>query len=38
MLKIHMRKNMPCYVCKTPIIKTQINGRGTYFCPQCQKM
>jgi formamidopyrimidine-DNA glycosylase len=38
MLKVHMRKGKSCFVCKTPIIKTKINGRGTYFCPKCQRM
>jgi formamidopyrimidine-DNA glycosylase len=38
MLKVHMRKGKPCFTCKTLIIKTKINGRGTYFCPKCQRM
>ncbi|MBI2600374.1 bifunctional DNA-formamidopyrimidine glycosylase/DNA-(apurinic or apyrimidinic site) lyase [Candidatus Daviesbacteria bacterium] len=27
----------PCEKCKTNIEKIQLGGRGTYFCPTCQK-
>ncbi|EAG4417330.1 DNA-formamidopyrimidine glycosylase, partial [Listeria monocytogenes] len=27
----------PCVVCGTPIEKIKLNGRGTHFCPNCQK-
>ncbi|MBP5256861.1 MAG: DNA-formamidopyrimidine glycosylase [Mycoplasma sp.] len=36
-LKVHQRENKLCKNCKTPIVKIKINGRGTYFCPKCQK-
>ena len=36
-LNVHQRENKPCKKCKTPIIKIKVNGRGTYFCPKCQK-
>lgn len=36
-LNVHLRKDMPCYVCQTPIIKTKVATRGTYYCPKCQK-
>lgn len=36
-LKVYARKGEPCYVCKTPIKKITLGGRGTYFCPKCQK-
>jgi len=36
-LNVHTLENEPCKVCKTPIVKTKVNGRGTYFCPKCQK-
>lgn len=26
-----------CKICGTKIIKDKINGRGTYYCPKCQK-
>lgn len=36
-LKVYGRKGDPCYNCSTPILKTVIAGRGTFFCPKCQK-
>ena len=36
-LKVYGRENKPCVVCKEPIKKTLIGGRGTCFCPNCQK-
>jgi formamidopyrimidine-DNA glycosylase len=30
------RKGKPCFICGTPIEKTSVGGRGTYFCPACQ--
>lgn len=36
-LKVYQRQNQPCLVCKATIEKTRVNGRGTHFCPQCQK-
>ncbi|WP_027120471.1 bifunctional DNA-formamidopyrimidine glycosylase/DNA-(apurinic or apyrimidinic site) lyase [Mycoplasmopsis lipofaciens] len=38
LLKVHLRNNKPCLVCSTPINKIWINGRGTYYCPNCQKL
>lgn len=35
--KVYDREGKPCLVCKTPIKRTALAGRGTYFCPQCQK-
>jgi len=35
--KVYDRKDKPCLVCKTPIQRTALGGRGTYFCPKCQK-
>jgi len=26
-----------CIICKAQIIKIKIKGRGTYYCPECQK-
>ena len=31
------RKGKPCFVCGTPIERISIGGRGTYYCPSCQK-
>lgn len=36
-LMVHTQENKPCKVCKTPIKKIKVNGRGTYYCPRCQK-
>lgn len=37
-LNVHMRKNEPCYVCGSLIIKEKVGERGTYYCPTCQKI
>lgn len=31
------REGAPCRVCRTPIARTDIGGRGVFFCPECQK-
>jgi formamidopyrimidine-DNA glycosylase len=36
-LRVHDRKGQPCLICGTPIEKFQLGGRGTYYCPKCQK-
>ena len=36
-LNVHTKKGEPCSRCNTLIEKTKVNGRGTYFCPSCQK-
>ena len=36
-LKVHKREKRPCCVCKNTIIKEKVGGRGTYYCPHCQK-
>ena len=33
---VHARKDEPCNVCGRPIVKIQLAGRGTYYCPHCQ--
>lgn len=35
--KVYDREGKPCVVCKTPIKRISLGGRGTYFCPKCQK-
>lgn len=35
--RVYAREGKPCVVCKTPIKRISLGGRGTYFCPQCQK-
>lgn len=36
-LLVHTRVGMPCVNCGSKILKTRVNGRGTYYCPKCQK-
>ena len=36
-LYVHQRKDEKCLVCDHVIIKDKIGGRGTYYCPNCQK-
>lgn len=35
--KVYDRQGKPCLVCKAPIKRISLGGRGTYFCPKCQK-
>ncbi|WP_029512501.1 bifunctional DNA-formamidopyrimidine glycosylase/DNA-(apurinic or apyrimidinic site) lyase [Mycoplasmopsis iners] len=37
-LKVHMRENEPCARCQSRIVKIFVNQRGTYLCPNCQKI
>lgn len=36
-LLVHQRQGKECSICKSEIIKIKVNGRGTYYCPKCQK-
>ncbi|SDC10123.1 DNA-(apurinic or apyrimidinic site) lyase [Paenibacillus sp. UNCCL117] len=36
-LRMYGRKGEPCYTCGGPIEKSVVAGRGTHFCPACQK-
>ena len=36
-LFVHTKANKPCTTCNTNIIKIKVGGRGTYYCPKCQK-
>ncbi len=35
--RVYQRDGQPCLVCQTPIKRIKISGRGTFFCPVCQK-
>ena len=35
---VHGREGEPCVSCKETIVKTRVGGRGTYFCPRCQRL
>lgn len=36
--KAYGRVDEPCDRCGTPIAKSRVGGRGTWFCPNCQKL
>ena len=36
-LMVHKRAGQKCFVCGSIIKKEKIGGRGTYYCPICQK-
>ena len=36
-LMVHTRANKPCLKCNSIIKKIKVGGRGTYYCPKCQK-
>ena len=35
--KVHQKENQQCEICGSLIKKTVVAGRGTYYCPSCQK-
>jgi formamidopyrimidine-DNA glycosylase len=35
--RVYMRGGQPCLVCGTPVRRTVLGGRGTHYCPTCQK-
>jgi len=35
--RVYAREGKPCLVCKSPIKRMALGGRGTYFCPRCQR-
>jgi formamidopyrimidine-DNA glycosylase len=37
-LKVYGREGKPCVVCGTILKKIKVNGRGTVYCPKCQKL
>jgi formamidopyrimidine-DNA glycosylase len=36
--KVYGRGGEPCDRCGTPIAKSRVGGRGTWFCPTCQRL
>lgn len=36
-LLVHNKDGEKCVNCNSKIIKIKVNGRGTYYCPKCQK-
>jgi len=37
LLKVYGRQKQPCLNCYQPLLKKKIAGRGTHYCPHCQK-
>ena len=35
--RIYGRRDEPCPRCRRPIARIEMGGRGTYFCPGCQR-
>ncbi len=35
-LLVHNKEGEECPICHNIILKTKVNGRGTYYCPKCQ--
>ena len=35
--RVYLRTGQPCLVCGTPIRRILLAGRGTHFCPVCQR-
>ncbi|MEZ4503766.1 MAG: bifunctional DNA-formamidopyrimidine glycosylase/DNA-(apurinic or apyrimidinic site) lyase [Dehalococcoidia bacterium] len=34
---VFRRDGLPCHRCATTIVKQRVAGRGTHFCPRCQR-
>jgi formamidopyrimidine-DNA glycosylase len=34
---VYLRTGMPCRTCGTPIRRILVGGRGTHYCPSCQR-
>ena len=35
--RVYLRTSLPCLVCGTPIRRILVGGRGTHYCPRCQR-
>ncbi len=35
--RVYQRTGEPCRVCQTPIRRVVVAGRGTHYCPHCQR-
>jgi formamidopyrimidine-DNA glycosylase len=35
--RVYLRTGQPCLVCGTPVQRILLAGRGTHFCPLCQR-
>jgi formamidopyrimidine-DNA glycosylase len=37
-LNVYGRTGEPCRACGTPVVRVELGGRGTHFCPRCQPL
>jgi formamidopyrimidine-DNA glycosylase len=37
-LRVYGREDEPCFRCGTPVARTRVAGRGTWYCPTCQPL
>jgi formamidopyrimidine-DNA glycosylase len=37
-LRVYGRKEEPCGICGTAIERREVAGRGSYYCPRCQRL
>jgi formamidopyrimidine-DNA glycosylase len=37
LVKVFRRTGKPCYVCGASIERCKVGGRGTHYCPKCQR-
>jgi formamidopyrimidine-DNA glycosylase len=35
--RVYLRTGLPCRHCQTPIRRIEVAGRGTHYCPHCQR-
>lgn len=35
--RVYHRTDLPCHACGTPIRRMVVAGRGTHYCPRCQR-
>ncbi|MFA6602622.1 MAG: bifunctional DNA-formamidopyrimidine glycosylase/DNA-(apurinic or apyrimidinic site) lyase [Candidatus Shapirobacteria bacterium] len=36
--RVYQREGEPCLVCQAPLKRLKLGGRGTFYCPQCQRL
>lgn len=36
-LQVYQRQGQLCFLCAKPVMKIKVAGRGTHYCPHCQK-
>ena len=36
-LRVYHRKGLPCLDCGTTLVQVKVGGRGSVYCPKCQK-